>query len=323
MVGIYEYLEHDLEQVEARLRERTASTYDLVDVAIQHVISSGGKRLRPIMVLLSARSVGHSEDAMYELAAAIEMIHVASLVHDDVIDDAARRRGNPTLNVRFGSKVAVLVGDYLHARVLSMLIDCGASAAILSAVSEATQAMCEGEVIHAYKAGDFELDLDDYIKIIERKTATLISCCCRVGSLLGSADSEQVAALSSYGTAVGIAFQIADDVLDIVGEPTKFGKPPRNDLREGKLTLPVMYTRDCCSPDERARLEGLFRADARSDEDLLWIVRLAERYDAIQYSLGMAEDFSRQSKDMLATIPDSRARRSLAELADYVVAREH
>jgi len=316
-------LRDDLAQVDQRLRQRTVNSYEFVDMAVRHVIEGGGKRLRPMLALLAARACGYDGDARYDLAAAMELIHVASLVHDDVIDEAALRRNRETLNVRFGNKVSVLVGDYMHARVLAILVACGATEPIYRAVADATQSMCEGEVIHAYKSDDFDIGVDDYLNIMDLKTARLISCSCRVGALLAAADEEMVDAMGVYGSALGVAFQIVDDVLDLTGEQTTFGKPTRNDLREGKLTLPVMHARDSCSDPDRQTLRGLLFADERSAEDVDWIVSLTEKHDGVGHAMAVARKLSAQACDAVALAPESDARDGLIALASSLVEREN
>ena len=319
---VNQFVQSDLEIVERRLLERAANLYEFVDQAAQHVIKGGGKRLRPILTLLSARSAGCSGGAMYDLAAAMELIHIASLVHDDVIDESPLRRGQETLNAKFGNKVAVLVGDYMHARVLAVLVACKAGEEVFEAVAEATQSMCEGEVIHAYQAREFELNLDEYLQVIELKTARLMSCSCRIGASLGTTGAKAVEALAAYGHAVGMAFQIVDDVLDMIGEESAFGKPTRNDLREGKMTLPAMYFRDNCSPEERARLRELMLADERSPEEADWIVQRAEARGASKYALKVAADYTERANECLKALPESGAKKALIHLARGLAVRD-
>lgn len=323
LTAVHDMLRSDLEKVEERLLQRTVNCYEFVDMAVRHVIEGGGKRLRPMLCLLSAKACGYTGEGVYDLAAAMELIHVASLVHDDVIDEAALRRNRETLNVRFGNKVSVLVGDYMHARVLAILVACGATEPIYRAVADATQSMCEGEVIHAYKSDDFDIGVDDYLNIMDLKTARLIACSCRVGAVLAGAADDVVDAIGVYGSAVGVAFQIVDDVLDLVGEETTFGKPTQNDLREGKLTLPVMHARDSCSPSDREKLRGILFADERGPDDVQWIAELTRRHDGVGHAMGIAREMSRKATDALMTTPDSEARAGLASLATSLVDREN
>ena len=223
---ICHFITDDLQAVEKKLSEKTTSHYDFVDLAVQHVVEGGGKRLRPMLLLLSAKSCGYQGEDAHTLAATVELIHVASLVHDDVLDEAPMRRGRETLHSKWGNKVAVLVGDYLHARVLSMLVGRRADDAAMALLSDATHSMCEGEVIHAYKNGDFDISQDDYLKIIDLKTGKLITASCAMGAVLGTQDSQIIQALTAYGEAIGAAFQIIDDLLDLVADGETLGKEP-------------------------------------------------------------------------------------------------
>ena len=187
---IVQLIADDLAAVEARLTQESASEYSFVDMAVQHVVGGGGKRLRPILVVLSAKVCGYKGSDAHTLAAVVELIHVASLVHDDVLDEAAIRRGRETLHAKWGNKVAVLVGDYLHARVLSMLVARRSDDPAMAILADTTQAMCEGEVIHAYKSGDFDISEAEYLKIISFKTGKLITASCTLGAHLGTTDSQ-------------------------------------------------------------------------------------------------------------------------------------
>ena len=217
-------------------------------------------------------------------------------------------------------------GGSLHghdARVLAILVACGATEPIYRAVADATQSMCEGEVIHAYKSDDFDIGVDDYLNIMDLKTARLISCSCRVGALLAGACDEIVDAMGVYGSALGVAFQIVDDVLDLTGEETTFGKPTRNDLREGKLTLPVMHARDSCDEEDRERLRRLLFADERSAADIEWIVALTAKHDGVGHAMAMARKLSAQACDAVGLAPESSARDGLLTLATSLVEREN
>ena len=264
---IVKLIADDLSAVEAKLTEQTASEYSFVDMAVQHVVEGGGKRLRPILVVLSAKVCGYDEgrDA-HTLAAVVELIHVASLVHDDVLDEAAIRRGRETLQTKWGNKVAVLVGDYLHARVLSMLVSRRSDDPAMAILADTTQAMCEGEVIHTYKSGDFDISEAEYLKIISFKTGKLIAASCTLGAHLGTTDTKQIEALTVYGQQIGTAFQIVDDVLDFTEDPDKLGKNTFGDLREGKLTFPIIYARTVCNDDEKQLLEKVLNPNTDETE---------------------------------------------------------
>jgi octaprenyl-diphosphate synthase len=319
---ICRFIATDLEAVEKELLEKTTSHYDFVDLAVRHVIEGGGKRLRPILLILSARVCGYEGEDVHKLAAVAELIHVASLVHDDVLDEAPIRRGRETLHSKWGNKVAVLVGDYLHARVLSMLVARRADDPAMLILSEATQAMCEGEVIHAYKNGDFNISQDDYLKIVGLKTGKLITSSCTMGAILGTRDPSIIQALTDYGEAIGAAFQIIDDLLDFVADQTKLGKESFSDLREGKLTFPMIYTREVCTAEEKATLERVFNTEADEEWAIEWIEALLRRYRTQEYCLQVAQEYADRAKAALTALPDIPAKRALEQLADYVVSRD-
>ena len=210
--------------------------------------------------MLSAKACDYEGSDAHTLAAVVELIHVASLVHDDVLDEAAIRRGRETLQTKWGNKVAVLVGDYLHARVLSMLVARRSDDPAMAILADTTQAMCEGEVIHAYKSGDFDISEDEYLKIISFKTGKLIAASCTLGAHLGATDAPRIKALTTYGQQIGTAFQIVDDLLDFTEDSDKLGKDAFGDLREGKLTFPIIYARTVCNASEKHKLEKMLHS---------------------------------------------------------------
>ena len=313
----------DLEAIERILLEETRIHYDFVDDAVRHVIEGGGKRLRPVLLILSSKACGYTGEDAHILAACIELIHVASLVHDDVLDEAPIRRSQVTLHSRWGNKVAVLVGDYLHARVLSMLASRGSDDPALEILANAAQAMCEGEVIHAYKNGDFEICQNNYLKIVELKTGKLISASCHTGAILGTKNPEYVNALIAYGELIGIAFQIIDDLLDFVADPEKFGKQPFKDLREGKLTFPMIYVRENCTGEERKELEDIFNAvEFAGDQTIEWMSQLLDSYAVKSYCLEVAQEYVDRAQIVLNVLPNTDAKAALNDLAESLVSRD-
>ena len=320
---IVKLIADDLAAVEVKLTEQTASEYSFVDMAVQHVVEGGGKRLRPILVVLSAKVCGYEGSEAHTLAAVVELIHVASLVHDDVLDEAAIRRGRETLQTKWGNKVAVLVGDYLHARVLSMLVARRADDPAMAILADTTQAMCEGEVIHAYKSGDFDISEAEYLKIISFKTGKLIAASCTLGAHLGnSTDTKQIEALTVYGQHIGTAFQIVDDVLDFTEDADKLGKNTFGDLREGKLTFPIIYARSVCNSDEKQTLEKVLNPNTDEAEAIAFVEALFQRYGVETHCLKVAQDYADRAKAALTNLPETPACIALAQLADYVVSRE-
>ena len=313
----------DLEAIERILLEETRIHYDFVDDAVRHVIEGGGKRLRPVLLILSSKACGYTGEDAHILAACIELIHVASLVHDDVLDEAPIRRSQVTLHSRWGNKVAVLVGDYLHARVLSMLASRGSDDPALEILANAAQAMCEGEVIHAYKNGDFEICQNNYLKIVELKTGKLISASCHTGAILGTKNPEYVNALIAYGELIGIAFQIIDDLLDFVADPEKFGKQPFKDLREGKLTFPMIYVRENCTGEERKKLEDIFNTvEFAGDQTIEWMSQLLDSYAVKSYCLEVAQEYVDRAQIALNVLPNTDAKVALNDLAESLVSRD-
>ena len=319
---IVQLIADDLSAVEVKLTEQTASEYSFVDMAVQHVVEGGGKRLRPILVVLSAKVSGYEGSDAHTLAAVVELIHVASLVHDDVLDEAAIRRGRETLQTKWGNKVAVLVGDYLHARVLSMLVSRRADDPAMAILADTTQAMCEGEVIHAYKSGDFDISEAEYLKIISFKTGKLIAASCTLGAHLGTTDSQQIEALTVYGQQIGTAFQIVDDVLDFTENPDKLGKNTFGDLREGKLTFPIIYARTVCNDDEKQMLEKVLNPNTDEAEAIAFVESVFQRYGVEAHCLKVAQGYADRAKAALAILPQTPACLALQQLADYVVSRD-
>ena len=321
--SITKIIADDLEAIERILLEETRIHYDFVDDAVRHVIEGGGKRLRPVLLILSSKACGYTGEDAHILAACIELIHVASLVHDDVLDEAPIRRSQVTLHSRWGNKVAVLVGDYLHARVLSMLASRGSDDPALEILANAAQAMCEGEVIHAYKNGDFEICQNNYLKIVELKTGKLISASCHTGAILGTKNPEYVNALIAYGELIGIAFQIIDDLLDFVADPEKFGKQPFKDLREGKLTFPMIYVRENCTGEERKKLEDIFNTvEFAGDQTIEWMSQLLDSYAVKSYCLEVAQEYVDRAQIALNVLPNTDAKVALNDLAESLVSRD-
>ncbi|MFQ6040313.1 MAG: polyprenyl synthetase family protein [Candidatus Poribacteria bacterium] len=318
----------DLEKVEIKLLEKTASAFHIMDAAVQHVIESGGKRIRPILLLLSNRACNsklntqYLPNDVYELAVAVELIHAASLVHDDVVDEACLRRGRESVNQKWGNKIAVLIGDYLHTKVFSILAARKSNDAAMSIISEAIQAMCEGEIIHAFRKNDFDISTDDYLEIVDFKTGKLMTASCAIGAHTGTDNQILIDAITEYAQNLGVAFQIIDDLLDFVADGKVLGKQPFNDFKEGKLTFPIIYTRDQCNKYDRIKLEQTFYAEFHTESDIAWILGLFSKYNTRQYCLKIAKTYGDKAKSALKILPDSPAQHALLQMADYIVSRE-
>jgi octaprenyl-diphosphate synthase len=303
-------------------RELARSPVPLIRQLAEHVALAGGKRLRPILVLLSARLAGGSAGRAARLGCVVELLHTATLIHDDVVDQAPLRRGQPSANARWGADAAVLVGDHLYSRCMALLVADG-DLAVMDALADAMVLMTEAEVFQLERKRVGELTEPDYLRIIRQKTATFISACCRIGGLTGSLDGAGVEALAAYGERLGIAFQIIDDSLDFDADESRLGKAVGSDLREGKRTLPLIVTLERAGFEDRARiLAVLHRPDAATEVDLAEIHRLVKVYDGVGYAVRRATAYAAEGVARLDGLPSGEAREILTLLADYVIQRD-
>jgi octaprenyl-diphosphate synthase len=310
-------LSADREKVEHILTRELRNRYPAVAEVIAHVKHYRGKRLRPTLLLLAAGATGGIRPAHHILAAVVEMIHTATLVHDDILDGASVRRHVPTVNARWGTQTGVLLGDYLftHAFYLASTVDAQAC----HLIGEATNRVCEGELCQGLRQGDLTLSEKDYLDIIEGKTAELIACCCRLGALYSQAPPEVVEALSRYGRFVGMAFQIADDLLDLVGEEEVVGKSLGTDLEQQKMTLPVIHLLASPDRDTAARAHRLLlHPDARARDELH---ALLEKTGSLRYARHRAEEYAVRARQELACLPPSSYVTILAGLTEKVIHR--
>ncbi|MBN2476445.1 MAG: polyprenyl synthetase family protein [Pirellulales bacterium] len=318
--ALYTPIREELHQVEELLREELCSDYPFVDRLVKHGFRLGGKRIRPALVLLSAKATGRLRQEHLALAAAVELIHTATLIHDDVLDEATLRRHLETINARWDNEASILLGDYLFTRSICMASAVDGPFAC-RAIGEAARTMCEGELRQVASRGNYDLSEDDYLTMISNKTAALTACCCRLGSHYAGADVETCEILTGFGHKLGIAFQIADDLLDILGDEATVGKSLGTDLVKQKPTLPLIRLLNEAGDRERAEVvDVLSRSDNHRREALLaWF----ERYDAMAYAREKAVWFTQRAGDELDKLPPSEARETLRGLADFVVARRH
>ena len=318
LTTLYEPIAKDLEKVCQIFDDELFSELPLINELCGHVRQYRGKLLRPGLVLLSGSACGKTTDEHLTLAAVVEMVHMATLVHDDVLDDADLRRRCPTINRLEGNEAAVLLGDYLisHAFHLCSSLESQYASRVIAAT---TNIVCEGELQQVYHRGDFDLGLDDYLQIITRKTASLTGACCRLGAHFAGASPEVVAALERHGLELGIAFQITDDVLDITGSEKRMGKTLGRDLEKSKLTLPVIHCLTRANDDLRKELNLLL---AGSNPDRTRLRHLLETTDSITYSLDAARGYVESAVGRLDNLPPSQARQNLVRLARLIVSRE-
>jgi octaprenyl-diphosphate synthase len=318
---ILRFAEEDLARVELEIREQLSSEVDRIGEIGRYLLLSGGKRIRPILLLLTAKLAGYSGDRIFPLSAMIEFMHTATLLHDDVIDHSHLRRGHPTVNSRWGSALSILVGDFLYAKAMALVVEDG-DPQILKEITRVTMTMTEGQVMETLKIGDIGLTGAEYREIIRQKTAALFGACCYIGGVLGGLPAERSEGLRRFGITFGSAFQLVDDALDFTGEEQRLGKPVGSDLREGKVTLPVIITLQHASPVEAAIIDRFVRGDDQSPEAFQNIVALIQRYNGIEYALREAERFVEQAELELQGFADGPAYDLLMELADFIVKRE-
>ena len=313
-------LNDEILRVEEQFRKDLASRVPLIRKVGEYVLASGGKRVRPMMLLLSAKLAGYQGDSHVGLASVVEFIHTATLLHDDVVDSAVLRRGQDSVNAVWGNEASVLVGDFLFAKSFSIMVREG-NLEILKTLSDATTQMAEGEVLQLISTCDVDLDEERYIEVVRNKTAVLLAAASRCGALLGACPSEQEEALSAYGMDLGIAFQFMDDALDYVADQDAFGKECGHDLLEGKVTLPLIHTLKRCNAEEREKIAEIIEQETLPDEDLKYIVGLIHSYDGIDYTRGRAKLLIESAKGHLALFADCPAKEAMIRLADYVVSR--
>ena len=315
------HLSGRLDAVNTLIRERMASRHaPRIPEVTAHLVEAGGKRLRPMLTLAAADLFGYQGDYDVYLAATVEFIHTATLLHDDVVDESAQRRGRPTANLLWDNKSSVLVGDYLFARSFQLMVETG-SLRVLDILSNASATIAEGEVLQLSAARDLRTDEDTYLQVVRGKTAALFSAATEVGGVIAGADEALVQALFDYGDALGIAFQIADDLLDYQGDTKATGKNVGDDFRERKLTLPVIKAVAGADDEERAFWKRTIEKGDQRDGDLEQALAILGRHQALERTRDDAMAWADRAKTAILALPDHPVRRMLIDLADYVVAR--
>ena len=317
---IFASYENDLKIVEERIRDLFKSPVFTIPMIGKHILDGGGKRLRPLIMLLSAELSGYKGDVRFTLAGIVESIHTASLLHDDVIDGADIRRGKVPAHAVWGNQLVILVGDYLYSNALRLAV-LQKSQGIMESLSEATTRMTEAEILQLLKTADPDITEEEYLNIISGKTAALISAACRIGAVLGSVSSKQEKALANFGKKTGIAFQMADDILDYMADEAELGKRLGKDLKEGKITLPLIYLLKAASKDELEEVKAIIKGSFKMS-GLKKILKLFKRYDTIGLSLKKARQIISEAKSELAVFPDSHAKEALFTIADYTLLRK-
>jgi octaprenyl-diphosphate synthase len=311
----------DLERVEAEIRRELDSPVALIQEMGGYIAGAGGKRLRPMLLLLAARLAGYSGPRGVRLACVVEMLHTATLIHDDVVDQAPLRRGRPSANAQWGDDASVLVGDHLYSKSFAMLVRDN-DRAVMETLARSTVSMTEAEVFQLELKRSGVTTEADYLRIITQKTASFMSACCRIGALLGGLPAGQVDALTQYGMDIGVAFQISDDSLDFVANQDRLGKAIGADLREGKRTLPLIAMLARATPAESERVKGLLKRHTLGVEEIDEIRRYVLDHEGVEYALAQAHEYARSAKAALEAFGPSEERETLALIADFVVDRD-
>jgi octaprenyl-diphosphate synthase len=317
---VFDLLRDDLVALEDEFGRDTVSGVQAITEIGEYLRGGGGKRIRPALLLLAARLFDYQGRGAVRLGAVVEIIHTATLVHDDIIDEAKTRRGRPAANTQWGNSKCVLAGDWLYMQAFKIAVQ-ERNFRILDALIELTQQMVEGELLQMEKLGKL-ITLDEHFDLIFRKTACLFSVCMRLGAILGGATAEQENALAKYGHDLGMAFQIVDDVLDLTASEDVLGKTVASDLREGKVTMAVIHALERCTPQERIKIETILRDRAFNGVTHAQILEILQRYGSLEAASTQAAHYADSACKSICAFPDSEIKRALLWAPEFVVARE-
>jgi octaprenyl-diphosphate synthase len=310
----------DMEAVNGVIRQRLQSDVALVNQIAEYIIGAGGKRIRPVLVLLLANAYGYRGAGHHELAAVVEFIHTATLLHDDVVDESSMRRGRQTANAMFGNAASVLVGDYLYSRAFEMMTSLD-DMRVMEILSRATTVIAEGEVLQLLNMHDPDVTQDSYLTVIRSKTAKLFEAAAQLGALVAGANDKQIDAAGEYGRSLGTAFQLIDDVLDYAGDAAEIGKNVGDDLREGKPTLPLIYVMENGTPEQRALIRSCIEQGDETHFDA--VLAAVTNSGALDYTRREAEAAAGRAAAAIADLPDSEFKQSLLQLCSFAVDRNH
>lgn len=310
----------EMEEFEGRFRSAMRSEVALLDKITRYIVKRKGKQMRPMFVFLTAKALDSTNDKTYRAAALIELLHTATLVHDDVVDDAEKRRGFFSINALWKNKVAVLVGDYLLSRGLLLSVK-HKDYRMLEITSDAVQEMSEGELLQMEKARKLDIDEEVYFDIIRKKTASLIASCCASGAASVSEDDDLIEKMRQFGELVGIAFQIRDDLFDY-GSSDKIGKPTGIDIKEKKMTLPLIYTLNNCSSEDKRMIINTVKNHNTDSDRVATVIGMVKDSGGIEYATGRMHEYRDKALNLLKDLPENDARTSLQDLVNYVIDRE-
>ncbi|MBN8827559.1 MAG: polyprenyl synthetase family protein [Sphingobacteriia bacterium] len=320
--NIYEHYRDSLNEVDQVLIKNSTRETELISLISQYVINSGGKRLRPLLTIICADLCGINNKRHINLAGAVEFIHTATLLHDDVVDESKLRRGNPTANHKWDNKACILVGDFLFSQAFQLMVTDG-SIRVLDVLSNASAVISEGEVMQLSSIANLNLTFEDYKKVITAKTAELFAASCEIAPLTAPIINEDhVKLMHEFGLNLGIAFQIIDDAIDYQ-ETSKMGKNKGDDFYEGKVTLPLMIIRDECNFDEKTKLQNIFFNHEFTQESLEFIIVLIEKYNVFDKCFNTAKTYMSKCTEILAHFPDSFAKNALKEIIEFTLVRKY
>ncbi|MEW6088786.1 MAG: polyprenyl synthetase family protein [bacterium] len=321
LIFLYNLIKSELDEVEVELKKEIEADNAKISPVISHILLPGGKRVRPAILILCAKLGEFDRERSVKLAVAIELIHTATLVHDDVVDEANLRRGKPSINAKWDNKFAVLLGDYLYTKGCRLLLKDKDIEAIRLVIG-ATNDMTEGEVLQEAAKNDPEVSFEDYLYIIRAKTAGLISACAKAGGMCGGLSRDKIYALERFGLNLGIAFQIIDDTLDWNAKKEKLGKPVTNDLREGGYTLPLIYLLQESKPDDKDTLCKMLDSEGLNENDILYIRGKMNDYKILEKVIDMGGKYIQSAKKELEIFPPSKIKQALVTLTDYIIERD-
>jgi octaprenyl-diphosphate synthase len=314
-------IKSELDRFNEIFKDSMRSNVSIVDLIARYIIRQKGKKIRPLLVLLSAKLTGGISERSYRGAVLVELLHTATLIHDDVVDNADKRRGMWSINALFKNKVAVLMGDYLLSRGLMIAVD-GKDFDFLSVITNAVKRMSEVELLQIRKTRKLDIDEETYFKVISDKTASLLETCCSIGALSATENKDYIEALKSFGHSLGMSFQIRDDVLDYEGSTNLIGKPIGGDIKEKKITLPLIYSLNKVSKSEAASVRKIIK-NGKDKTKVNKIMQFVKDNDGINYALSVSRDYSLKAKQALEIFPDSQTKLAMQALVEFVAERKN
>ncbi|HBO84563.1 MAG TPA: octaprenyl diphosphate synthase [Deltaproteobacteria bacterium] len=317
---IYDLIKDDLKKVESEFKKNLHSNIFLIRKMGEYILGSGGKRIRPLLVLLSSKLCNYKGESHVPFASIVEFIHTATLLHDDVVDEADMRRGNISANEVWGNGASVLVGDFLYSKSFYLMIEHG-DMEILRVISKTTTQMSEGEILQLLKSNDPDTTEDEYLEILKSKTAMLMSAACQIGAILGRVSKEKKEALARFGLNIGMSFQLTDDCLDYTSSNDEFGKTVGNDLKEGKITMPLIHLLRNSTPDEKENVIKMIGSHELDEEKLISVIDMINKYGSVEYTMAKAKRYIDEAKSSLDIFEPSLEKSALLGFSEYVFER--